>query len=271
MNYIDIENLNVCLVESSNVQSKIIKHLLEKIGISKITLYHDGNSALVGMSEVAFDVVISSLYLPDMTGTDLVYEMRNDENLKDVSFILISSETNPRYLDPIRQAGVIGILPKPFTMQQLKQSFVSALDMLNPDSLKLEDSEDIIIEDLKVLLVDDSPTARKYIRSVLEKLGIEHMQEAVNGREAVAIIDTTYFDLIVTDYNMPEMDGKELVEYIRNWSTQSTVPVLMVSSEKDESRLASVQQAGVSAICDKPFEPQGLKRLLTNIIASANE
>ena len=75
-------------------------------------------------------------------------------------------------------------------------------------------------------------------------------------------------DLVITDYNMPEMDGRQLVEYIRQQSWQSTVPVLMVTSEHNQQRLAAVERAGVSAICDKPFEQESIKRLLAEALAN---
>jgi two-component system chemotaxis response regulator CheY len=121
-------------------------------------------------------------------------------------------------------------------------------------------------EELKVLVVDDSFTARKHIIRVLGNMGVENLVEAKNGIEALAMVNKDYFDLIVTDYNMPEMDGKELIEHIRNNSVQASVPILMVSSESDVSRIAAVQQVGVSAICDKPFEADTVKQLIERIV-----
>jgi len=96
----------------------------------------------------------------------------------------------------------------------------------------------------------------------LENLGIEHFLEAEDGRQAVELLGGNFVDLVITDYNMPEMDGKELVEHIRKQSWQSSVPILMVTSEQNTSRLAAVEQAGVSAICDKPFEPSSVKAMI---------
>ncbi len=119
---------------------------------------------------------------------------------------------------------------------------------------------------LKVLIVDDSSSARKFIRRVLSNLGVEHFHEAGNGREAVAWLEDNYVDLVVTDYNMPEMDGQQLVSHIRSRSWQSSVPVLMVTSEQDAGRLAAVEEAGVSGVCDKPFEPAVVRQLLQRIL-----
>jgi two-component system chemotaxis response regulator CheY len=128
---------------------------------------------------------------------------------------------------------------------------------------------DIDFGSLRVLLVDDSRNARHFIRRVLENLGLRHFVEAENGREAVVHLDSTMFDLIVTDYNMPEMDGLALVDYVRRQSWQATVPILMVTSESDQGRLAAVEQSGVSGICDKPFEPSVIRGLLRQALLQA--
>ena len=124
------------------------------------------------------------------------------------------------------------------------------------------------LDKITVLVVDDSRLARKQIVRTLKMMGIEKFSEAVDGKDAMPIIDKEYFDLIVTDYNMPEVDGQELIEFIRNESTQSSVPILMVTSEGNMNKLAAVEQSGVSAICDKPFEPKTVKTMIEAIMAA---
>lgn len=258
--------LSVFLVEPSIAQSHFIEARLSDLGILRIQVFRDGSAALEAMQERLPDLTISAMYLKDMSGAQLVERMRADDALRGVAFILVSSETKPHYLDPVRQAGACAILPKPFEAGQLRTALSATLDYLNPSKLEVED-DSVDIENLRVLVADDSRSARSYIRQVLGNLGIHHLVEAENGRHAAEIIQGQFFDLVITDYNMPEMDGKELVEFIRGKSWQSSVPVLMISSEKDESRLAAVEQAGVSAICDKPFEPSLIKSLLEKMLA----
>lgn len=260
---ISFGNLAVFLVEPSPTQAKFIIAQLQAMGIELVRTFDSGGSALQVMRDSHPDLVISALYLPDMLGTDLVGAMRQEESLAQVAFILISSETRPQALDPIRQLGVCGILPKPFAREQLETALRTTLDFLHQDN---EFTAELDGENLCVLLVDDSPSARRFIRRVLENLGIEKFHEANNGREAAVILAETMVDLVVTDYNMPEMDGQALVEYIRKQSWQNSVPVLMVTSEADEGRLAAVQEAGVSGICDKPFEPAVIKSLLRHLL-----
>lgn len=263
-----IGSLSVFVVEPSAVQSQFILAYLKEIGVPSVVAYKNGEGALHAMLENRPDVVISSMHLPDMTGGDLVGRMRDDNWTRNIAFILVSSETNPHYLEPVRQNGSSAIIGKPFTVDQLKQALATALDYLNPNAVQLDLDSDIDLETIRVLLVDDSRSARSFMRHVLESLGIVHFTEAENGRQAMEMIQQHYFDLVVTDYNMPEMDGKELTEYIRTQSWQSTVPILMVSSESNESRLSAVVQAGVSGVCDKPFEPAMVKGLLEKMLSA---
>ena len=267
MNFLtNIVDLSVFVVEPSIAQSHFIESQLKNLGIRFITLFKEGAEALKAMHANQPDVTISAMHLPDMTGGELVGNMRAHEDTSRIAFILISSESNPRYLEPVRQSGSCAILGKPFTNAQLNKALLTSLDYLNPYSERLDVSSKIDLEAIKVLLVDDSRSARAFMRRVLENLGILHFTEAENGKQAVELIQGHYFDLVVTDYNMPEMDGRELTEYIRTQSWQNTVPILMVSSETNQSRLSAVEQAGVSGVCDKPFEPTVVRGLLEKML-----
>jgi len=263
MTRLTLETLSALLVEPSLAQRRIILRLLDGIGIRRVNTAGSGAAALDSLHRHGADLIISALYLPDMTGTGLVQAMKADARWAPLPFILISSETRFRYLDPVRQAGAVAILPKPFGADELKTALDTTLEHLDPDALELDSFDP---ENLEVLVVDDSPLARKHIRRVLGAMGLERFTEAGDGAQALELIEKHFFDLVVTDYNMPNMDGQELVDRIRQASGQASVPVLMVTSEADENRLAAVQKSGVSAICDKPFEPRAVRRLLLQMM-----
>ena len=254
-----MSDLAVLLVEPSKMQAKVILKELKEAGIHRFNIAIDGESALTSMITDTPDLVISSMYLPDMTASDLVLQMRDDEDLREVAFMLISSETGFDAIDPIRQAGVTAILPKPFESAQLKRGLFNTLNIINPNAVELEEYS---AEDLRVLIVDDSKMARNHIKRVLKGLGIENITEADDGASAVPVLDAQFFDFVVTDYNMPQMDGKALLEHIRNKSNQRSIPVLMVTSEGNQGNLAAVEQAGVSGICDKPFELDTVREMV---------
>jgi two-component system chemotaxis response regulator CheY len=258
-----IQELYILLVEPSTVQSRVIVNALRDAGINHFDVARDGNAALQMMVQFHPDLVVSSMYLPDMTASDLVQSMRKDPDMHDIAFMLITSETGFEYIDPVRQAGITALLPKPFEFLQLKRALLNTIDMLNPDQIDLQE---LNAEDMKVLVVDDSSTARKHIRRVLGSMGIDKITEADDGASAVPILGEEFFDFVVTDYNMPLMDGKALLDYIRNKSNQRSIPVLMVTSEGDMSKLAAVEQSGVSGICDKPFEVDTVRALIRSVM-----
>ncbi len=258
-----LSQIQVMLIEPSHTQQMIIKKHLEECGARDIECLTNGQDTLDAIRHCAPDLIISAMYLPDMTGVDLLHQIRADSNAFDMAFLLISSETNIRYLEPIRQAGAIGILPKPFAPQDLKIALSATLDFLNPKQLELDNFDP---EDIRVLLVDDSDFSLKYITRLLNDSGIEHITTAHNGTEVIDLLNQAYFDLIITDFNMPKMDGLELTQHIRAHQDYTSTPILMVTSEQNTSRLAAVKQAGVSAILDKPFEPSSIKSLIASLL-----
>jgi two-component system chemotaxis response regulator CheY len=265
---IEVQNLYVCLVEPSNVQANIITNHLHHVGVTQISRVASGAEALGTLeTDVVPDVLMSALYLPDMTGTELIYAIRQHKTHGYTPFMLVSSETDPQNLEGVRQSGPIAILPKPFTETQLMRSVQNTLDFLNAEEER-EDESDVKLTGLRVLIVDDSRVSRRHIRTVLERIGFEDFAEAADGREAIPHLGQTLFDLVVTDYNMPNVDGLGLVDYIRTKSIQCSVPILMVSSMNDEDRLAAVMDAGVSAVFDKPFEIGSVRKIVRQLYGS---
>lgn len=261
---IRISTLHVFLVEPSRMQTHLIENHLSDLGVLRTQIFQDAASALDAMRREPPDLVISALHLGDMSGAELVETMRADNVLKNIAFVLISSEDNPLYLDPVRQSGASAILTKPFGQKELQDAIYTTLDFLNTGSLALENDE-VGLETLHVLVVDDSFSSRAHLIRVLKNIGFMNFTEAENGKQGAELTLKNAFDLVITDYNMPLMNGGDLVKFIRTKSWQPAVPVIMITSEKHEDRLAAVRAAGVTAICDKPFEPVQLRTLIEQI------
>lgn len=265
----NLDDLLVLVIEPSNMQRHIITGHLRAIGLKEIEEFDEAAPALERMEQIVPDIVVSSMHLPDMTGTDLVRRMRQSPDLIDVTFLLISSETHYRYLEPIRQAGAIAILPKPFTQEALSTALRNTMHYIR-DTQEVEPLDNDELEDMRVLVVDDSILSRKFVRKSMNAIGIEHVIEAKDGAEALQIMKQESFDLVISDYNMPNIDGLELVEHIRHYSNQSSVPVMMITSEQNEGRLAAVESAGVSAICNKPLNYDMLKQLVRQLVTGVD-
>lgn len=258
-------DLQILLVEPSPMQAKVIEQALTRLGVGKVEVAGSGGEALMMMRDHSPSGVISAMYLPDMTGTELVFAMRDDAALEWLPFILVSSEIRPRVLAPVRQSGACGIVPKPFTDDQLRRAIQATLETLQEDESLAEMG--VEVEHLKVLIVDDSKSSRAFIRRILETVGVHDCFEANNGVEGLDILQNQRVDLVITDYHMPEMDGKDFIQHIRQEGWQQDVPILMVTSEEDQGRLAAVEQAGVSGIFDKPFDPASVKAMLGQLLS----
>ncbi|MBS99041.1 MAG: response regulator [Oceanospirillaceae bacterium] len=262
-----IEDLLVEVIEPSRVQRHIIVDSLRQLGIREIEEFESAAPALDRMRLARPDIVMSAMHLPDMTGTELVAKMRQDPSLSDITFLLVSSETHYRYLEPIRQAGAIAILPKPFTRSDLQRALQGTMHYITDSLTDPDQEEEKLFEDMNVLLVDDSALSRKFVHQILSATGIENIVEAADGAEALRYLNERMFDLVISDYNMPNIDGLELVEHIRHHSEQPTVPVMMITSEQNENRLAAIQNAGVSALCSKPLSYDIMKQLIQQLVA----
>lgn len=265
MHHIEIEHLHVLLLEPSDTQAKIIsKFLLEHdvTNVSHVATIADANTYIASDPP---DLVISAMHLADGASIELVKEIKASDLANEISFMLVSSEDRLDKLEEYKQSGVIAILPKPFTDVQLKRALNATEQMLNTEEVSLESYD---VANIRVLVVDDSSFARNHISRVLQTMGLERISHAENGSQALTLIKESEFDLVVTDYNMPEMDGRELSEFIRFNPATSHIPIIMVTSEASNSpKMSNIQQTGVNALCDKPFAPEEVKKMLVALLS----
>ena len=256
-----IQSLSILLVVPSKVVAKFISyHLRELTNVTSVCATN-AQTALLAMRETKPDVVISSMYFDDGDGIDLITAMRNDEALESILFMLISAEERFEMLDPIRQAGVMAILPKPFSAADIQHAIGLSHNYLATENL-LKSKQDVTA--LRILLVDDSRLARRHMRRILAKVGVSdhQLEEADDGATAVEKLKEQTFDLVLTDYNMPQMDGEQLLMFIRQQDELKNMPVIMVTSEENETKLGSIKSNGITAMLDKPFEAPHLRELL---------
>ena len=108
-----------------------------------------------------------------------------------------------------------------------------------------------------VLVVDDSGTMRKIISRVLSAVGFTNIVEAVDGVDGFAAFQKQHFDLVMTDWNMPNKSGIDLTKDIR--ATGATVPIFMVTTEGEKTRVVEAIKAGITDYLVKPFTADALQ------------
>jgi len=120
-------------------------------------------------------------------------------------------------------------------------------------------------KNMKILIVDDFSTMRRIIRNLLRDLGFNNTLEADDGSTALPILQAGGIDFVVTDWNMPGMQGIDLLKAMRADAGLAKIPVLMVTAEQKREQIVEAAQAGVNGYIVKPFTAVTLKEKLDKI------
>ena len=128
----------------------------------------------------------------------------------------------------------------------------------------------MVQKNIKILVVDDFPTMRRIIKNLLKDLGFENVDEAEDGAIGLEKIRHGNFDLVVSDWNMPNMDGLVMLQQIRADPALSKTPVLMVTAEAKKENIIAAAQAGANGYVVKPFTAATLEEKLNKIFEKLN-
>ncbi len=118
---------------------------------------------------------------------------------------------------------------------------------------------------MKILVVDDFSTMRRIIKNLLRELGFTNTHEADDGNTALPMLKGGDYELLITDWNMPGMEGIDLLKAVRADSELAKLPVMMVTAEQKKEQIIMAAQAGVNGYIVKPFTAQTLKEKLDKI------
>lgn len=118
---------------------------------------------------------------------------------------------------------------------------------------------------MRILIVDDSTTARRILKESLLKIGYNDFTEAGDGSDAFYKLKTTHFDLVITDWNMPNMNGLELLKKIRSLPETANIPVLMITTRGTKEDVIEAVKAKLNNYMVKPFTPEILKSKIDSI------
>ncbi|WP_034764135.1 chemotaxis response regulator CheY [Chrysiogenes arsenatis] len=121
-------------------------------------------------------------------------------------------------------------------------------------------------KDMRIITVDDSSTMRRIIKNTLLRLGFKNVIEADNGVSGLAALGENKVDLVITDWNMPEMDGLQFVKAIRASEEYKHLPILMITTEAAKEDILEALRSGVNNYIVKPFTPETLKEKLGKVI-----
>ena len=124
-----------------------------------------------------------------------------------------------------------------------------------------------------ILLVDDSSPMRSVLKRIFKSAGYgsSEFHEAANGKEAIELMNNDWIDIVITDYNMPVMDGMEFVKKVKETDLLKDIPVVVVSTEGNRAKIEEFMACGVAGYITKPFTPEAIRDLITGILGEVND
>lgn len=246
---------SVLLVEDDDVDALNVKRAFKKNDIQRpLIRAHDGIEALAILRETAWgpenpcpNIVLLDMNMPKMNGLEFLQHLREDTLLRNISVFMLTTSSDQRDLNESYKLKVAGYFLKPFDFSR----FVQAVKILDAFWTLCERP---IIHNVKhpphILLVDDDDVIRMVISKVLENSGYT-VCNASNGIEALKRLEGIQPDLIITDLNMPNMDGWELVEKLRKNTQYQNTPIILLSGDCDVSVREKAQQNGIDLVLPK--------------------
>ena len=121
---------------------------------------------------------------------------------------------------------------------------------------------------MKVLVVDDFATMRRIVKNVLKQIGFTQILEADDGTTALGVLKENKIDLIISDWNMPQMNGLDLLKTVRKEDATREIPFVMVTAEAQKDNVLQAVQAGVSNYIVKPFTADAVKEKLNQVFGN---
>jgi two-component system chemotaxis response regulator CheY len=237
---------------------------LEKLG-SVVEAVSSSSEALLKILRWYPDLIISGVEVGDINGYDLCMLLRLMPDFAGVPVIIISSGNADAVKFRAADAGADYYVKKD---EQLLANLSEAVNkVLYSDGSRTVESSAVVSPIRRVLLVDDSRIMRRIIRNILHNIGVEEILEAEHGAAALERLARIPVDLVITDWNMPVMDGLTLIREIRRDPRLASLRVVMVTTEGSRDAMARSKEAGANDHLRKPFSVESMKAMIGRLTA----
>ncbi len=281
-----LEGLPVLAVDDNSTNRRILGQTLRLHGLCP-TLAASGSEALDLLREASqngrpYPLVIVDAHMPEMDGFTLVENVKQDPRLAQSVVILLTSGGYSGDAARARELGVAAYLTKPVGERELLETILRVLGRL-PDG-KIPDragraapasaapqsgSRESLRIGLRILVVDDNAVNQRLAVRLLEKHG-HHALPVASGRTAIQALKTEAFDVVLMDIQMPDMDGIETTQAIREEErrTEAHVPIVAMTAHAMESDRTRCLSAGMDGYVSKPVTAQALLAAIESALAA---
>ena len=243
-------NVTILIVDDSRLTRTQIKSFMNALNICQCTHIEaeNGEDALTVLQTRSVDLVFLDWNMPKMNGMEFLRKIRLMENLRELPVIMITSETDKENILETLSNGVMDYIIKPISKDIFDEKMVKYIKDLATKS-------DIVEFYITTLIVDDSRLTRAQIKGLMNEMNIcncTHV-EAENGEEALKVLERQSVDIVFLDWNMPKMNGMDMLRKIRGIEKFRELPVIMVTSESDKELILSALANGVMDYIIKPI------------------
>jgi signal transduction histidine kinase/CheY-like chemotaxis protein len=216
-----------------------------------------------------FRIILLDATMPDRAGLSMAADVRSEHGHTETIIMMLSSVTLPEDAAHCRSIGITSYLTKPVAHAALRAAMYTALENVVSirSGRRAGRSADEVPSGLSILVAEDNPVNQRLAVRLLERKG-HRVVTASNGREAVAAVERTHFDLILMDVQMPEMDGLAATAGIREHErlTGSHVPILASTAHAMGGDRERCLQSGMDGYVSKPFKPEALYAAIEEVI-----
>ncbi|TSA45184.1 MAG: response regulator [Deltaproteobacteria bacterium] len=234
-----INQPNILIVDDSSIILKALTRQLEQFG-ARVTQAEDGQQALEKALAADFDLIISDVEMPKLDGFGLCEKLKGNPGTRGIPVIILSSLDTDNIIEKGFKVGAAAYVTKSEAKNELNGTIERVLEKSR------------FLRSRLILVVDDSLTVRRLVTQALEEAGFQVMT-AENGKQAMKRVQEHKPDLIISDINMPEMNGIEFCKRIHADPTLALIPFVTMSSNSDRAVMRRLLQWGASSYLVKPF------------------
>ncbi len=250
----------IVVAEDSRLQRRTWAGALRSEGFEVIEA-EDGRLGLEAVKRERPDLLLTDVEMPHMTGYELCAAVKSDPELAAVPVVILTTLGGFEQIREGFEAGASDYLVKP--KEGERESFLDNL----VDRVQSILSGEGVVQRGSVLVVDDSNLTRSLVQTAVEKAGFQ-VTPVESGEEALEVLSSARFDLMITDVEMPGMNGMELSHRVRNDPRTEDLPILVLTASRDRSHREMGKGIGVDGYLTKPFSHEKLVVALENALNS---
>ncbi|SPD76494.1 Response regulator receiver modulated metal dependent phosphohydrolase [uncultured Desulfobacterium sp.] len=243
----------VLIVDDSAMMRRAMRIFLEPL---KLDVYEavDGQMGLDMAFENNFDLIVTDVNMPNMDGVELCRRLKGEPSTRGIPVVMVSSFDSDSDIEKGFQVGAAAYISKKEVQTQALETISKILSQATLHSRQT------------ILVVDDSKTIRKIVEEGLAQAGFK-VATATNGKEALNIIKHVKPDLILSDIDMPEMNGFEFCSEVNSNPDLAAIPFVVMSSNSDRAHMKRMLQYGAEAYITKPFNTDQLVILVEKLLS----